>query len=391
MTICLKNGVLCDAEHWYTPADILVEDGEILAVGPNLDGDKVIDMEGKTLFPGFIDAHIHVTSGPGPYNTQNLADWAQNGVLTVRDLGLGNDSPLEDYLAWRREIASPQRAEILTAGRCVAARHGYMHLMGGMENGIGVSEPKEAAAAIAFQTALGCEGVKTAMDYEMMDENTPQHSPETLQAIAEKARELGIWCTAHVQRSDFLRVLVENGIPEMAHTVIDPIPEDLLDKMIEKGVAMCSTLQPINAPRPPIPPEEMERMPPEMKDMMAKMAQIDTAQQEKDAVDNIRRFHAKGGLVAMGTDTMRMELQPGSTLIPVRELQLLNEAGLTQQEVIASATKNAAVVCKVDDRLGSLAVGKQANIIAIEGGLDEDFRKLHEICFVMNQGEIIKD
>lgn len=390
MSICLKNALLCDALRWNVRTDVLVEDGKITAIGEALSGDENIDLGGRVLLPGLFDAHVHIVTGPGPYYEKSLLDWAQAGVLTVRDLGLGNGKPAEDFLPWRAGIRSPEHAEILTAGQCVAPYHGYMHMMGGGENGIGVQTPEEAETAIRHQIAIGCEGVKCAMDYEMMDENTPQYTPETVRAIAETAKELGVWCTAHVQMSKFLRVLVENGIPEMAHTVLDPIPEDLLDEMIARGVAMTSTLQPINAPRPPLPQEEIDKMPPAMKEVMAKMALIDTAQQERDAVENIRRFHEKGGLVVMGTDTMRMEMQPGAASVPVRELQLLAQAGLAVQEVIAACTLNAAKACKVDDRLGSIEVGKQANLIAIAGEPDASFEALRNVSFVMNNGVVIK-
>lgn len=393
MTICLKNASLCDAFQWGVKADVLVADGIIKDIGEGLSGDVEYDLAGMSLLPGLFDAHIHMVSGPKPeYYEQALHDWAQSGVLTVRDLGLGNTRPTEEYLAWRAEMAKkPECAEILTAGRAVAAKGGYMHKMGGQENGIGVETPEEAENAIRGQIALGCDGVKIAMDNEMMDENTPQYTPETVQAIAETARELGVWCTAHVLMSKYLRVLVENGIPEMAHMVLDPIPEDLLDEMIEKNIPVTSTLQPINVPRPSLPPEELERMPPKMREMIAKMEAIDTAQQERDAVENIRRFHAKGGMVVMGTDTMRMDTMPGVASVPVRELKLLHEAGLSVQEVIAAATVNAAKACKVEKRLGSIAVGKQANLIACAAPLDESFEALRHVDFVMNKGIVIND
>ncbi len=389
MSICLKNALLCDAVRWNERADVLVVDGKIIAIGESLSGDENIDLDGRVLLPGLFDAHVHIVTGPGPYYEKALMDWAQAGVLTVRDLGLGNGKPAEDYLPWRDSLKTPEHAEILTAGQCVASYHGYMHMMGGKENGIGVQTPEEAREAIRHQIAIGCEGVKCAMDYEMMDENTPQYAPETVRAIAETAKELGVWCTAHVQMGKFLRVLVENGIPEMAHTVLDSIPEDLLEEMIARKVVMTSTLQPINAPRPPLPQSEIDKMPPKMKEVMAKMALIDTAQQERDAVENIRRFHKKGGLVVMGTDTMRMDMQPGAAAVPIRELQLLAQAGLTVQEVIAACTRNAAIACKVDERLGTIEVGKQANLIAIADELDESFEALRNVTFVMNAGAVI--
>ena len=391
MTICLKHGNLCDARIWNVQADILVENGVIIDIGRNLTGDENVDLQGRTALPGFIDAHIHLVSGGEPFDDSSLKNWAQAGILTVRDLGLGNGEPADNYLQWLDTVKTPEHAEVLTAGQPVAAWGGYMHMMMGKENGIGVKTPEDAKRAIETQIDKGCHGVKIAMDYDMLDENTPQYSPETVRVIAEESKKLGAWCTAHVQMSNFLRILVENGIPEMAHTVLDPIPEDLIDEMIARNILITSTLEPINVPRPPLSKEELERMPPAMRETIAKIESVDTAQQEKDAVDNIRRFHKKGGMVVMGTDTMRMTQRPEVACMPMRELHLLEQAGLSPKEIIAACTKNAAVACKIDGRLGSLQSGKQANIIAVPGRLDESIEALTNVCFVMNRGTIIKN
>jgi imidazolonepropionase-like amidohydrolase len=77
--------------------------------------------------------------------------------------------------------------------------------------------------------------------------------------------------------------------------------------------------------------------------------------------------------------------------MPVRELQLLHEAGLSVAQVVDAATINAAKVLKIDDQVGSIAVGKQANIIAVKDEIDETFQALSHVEFVMNRGTIIKE
>ena len=393
-TISLKNARICDAMLWNVRADILVDQdsGMILDIGPDLQGDENIDLTGHTLLPGLFDAHVHIVTGHIQYNDTALKNWAQSGVLTVRDMGLGDGTKVDDgYLAWRESVRRPECAEILTAGQAIAAVGGYMHIMGKDENGIGVTTPEQARTAISHQLALGCDGIKTAMDIDQMDENTPQLSPETVRAIADTAKCMNVWCAAHVLQSRFLRVLVQNGIPEMAHMVTDPIPEDLLDEMAARRVKVTCTLQTINAPRPPLPPEVIASMPPKMKEMIRKMESIDTAQQERDAMENVRRYHAKGGMIVLGTDTMRMEQMPEVACVPVHEFQLLHQSGLSIQETLAAATMNAAIACKVSDRLGSIEVGKQANIIAITSELDDSFEALRNVSFVMNNGVVIKN
>ena len=108
-------------------------------------------------------------------------------------------------------------------------------------------------------------------------------------------------------------------------------------------------------------------------------------------MDNTRRFIEFGGMVAVGTDTMRMESQPHVAAMPVRELQLLHKAGLTVPQVIDAATINAAKLCKIDGQVGTIEVGKQANIIAVKDPIDETFQALSHVEFVMNRGAVIKE
>ena len=108
-------------------------------------------------------------------------------------------------------------------------------------------------------------------------------------------------------------------------------------------------------------------------------------------MDNVARFVKLGGKVAVGTDAMRMEIQPEVAGMPLRELRLLHEAGLSVDEVIDAATINAAEVCGIADQVGSIAVGKRANLIAVKDPIDEGFDALAHVEFVMNRGGVIKN
>ena len=121
------------------------------------------------------------------------------------------------------------------------------------------------------------------------------------------------------------------------------------------------------------------------------MNMVSGEEQEKIAIDNVARFFRKGGLVAVGTDAMRMETRPAAVAMPVKELQLLYKALGSVQEVIKAATLNAAKVCYLDKELGTIEAGKKANLIAVKDPLDETFAALSHVEFVMNQGKVIRN
>lgn len=372
-------------------ADILVEDGIISSIGLFDAADEIIDMSGyAAVLPGIIDAHMHIVTGDIEYNDRALRSWAQSGVTTVRDLGMGNDRrqhPTEEFLRYRETIENPQCAHCLTAGRFVAEYHGLNHIMSdGAETGYGVQTSEDAVKAVNELIDMGCDGIKTSVG-RGMDGKSPVLTVEKLKAIADTAWERGVWCTAHVLDSALVPRLLDAGIPEFAHMPTDHMPDELLDRMVAQGVKVCPTLCTIKAPRPPMP---KGATPPPMPKNMPPMPKVDLDEQEATVVDNTARFIQRGGMVCVGTDTMRMESQPHVAAMPVREMQLLHRAGLTVAEVINAATIGGAKFCKIDHLVGSIVAGKQANIIAVKEPIDETFSALSHVEFVMNRGTVIK-
>ena len=389
MKILLKHANIYGGDT----ADILVEDGKITGIGSFDSADEIHDMSGyAAVLPGVIDAHMHIVTGDIEYNDRALRAWAQAGVTTVRDMGIGsdrNEHPTQEFLAYRETIEVPECAHCLTAGRFVAQYHGLNHVMSdGAETGYGCKTPEDAVNAVNELLDMGCDGIKTSIGRGMDGKSVPMET-EKLRAIADTAKARGVGVSCHVLDAEFIPALLEAGMPEFAHMPTDHVPDELLKAMADAGVTCTPTLMSINAPRPPMP---KGAKPPKMPPMPKDMPPMKSPQEQEDiCVDNTRRFLAFGGMVAVGTDTMRMESQPHVACMPVRELQLLHKAGLSVPQVIDAATINAAKLCKIDDQVGSIAVGKQANIIAVKSGIDETFEALSHVEFVMNRGTVIKE
>ena len=389
MKILLKNAGIYGADT----ADILVEDGVITGIGSFDAADEIHDLSGyAAVLPGVIDAHMHIVTGDIEYNDRALRAWAKAGVTTVRDLGMGNDKndhPTQEFLAYRDTIEVPECAHCLTAGRFVAQWHGLNHIMSdGNETGYGCKTPEDAVKAVNELIDMGCDGIKTSVG-RGMDGKSEVLDVAKLKAIADTAKARGVWVTCHVLDADLIPRLLEAGMPEFAHMPTDYVSDELLKQMAEAGVTCTPTLMSINAPRPPM-PKGMK--PPKMPPMPKDMPPMKSPQEQEDiCVDNVRRFVEFGGIVAVGTDTMRMESQPHVACMPVKELQLLHKAGLSVPQVIDAATITAAKLCKIDDQVGSIEVGKQANIIAVKDPIDETFEALSHVEFVMNRGKVIKE
>ena len=395
MKTLLKNAKIYGGET----ADILVEEGIIAGIGSFDTADLVVDMSGFAhVLPGVIDAHMHIVTGDIEYNDRALRSWAQSGVTAVRDLGIGTDKtehPTQEFLEYRKTIeADPNSAQCITCGRFVAQYKGLNHVMSdGAETGYGCATPEDAVNAVNELIDMGCEGIKTSVGRGMDGKSEVLDVPK-LKAIADTAKARSVWCTAHVLDAELVPRLLEAGIPELAHMPADYVSDEILKEIADKKIPVVPTLCSINAPRPPMPegakPPKMPGMPGGPGGPMPPMMMKDPKEQEKICVDNCRRFHEFGGMLVVGTDTMRMESQPHVATMPVREFQLLHEAGLTVDEVIEAATINAARVCFLDKKMGSIEVGKKANIIAVKDPIDERFEALSHVEFVMNLGTIIK-
>jgi imidazolonepropionase-like amidohydrolase len=100
-----------------------------------------------------------------------------------------------------------------------------------------------------------------------------------------------------------------------------------------------------------------------------------------------------GAKPAVGTDmlpTDRPDL-PGFPIATTREIELMVRAGLSEMEALMAGTKNTATLCQVADRLGTLEVGKIADVIAVEGNPVTDIEALRKVRFVMKDGEIVRN
>lgn len=345
-SIVLRGAKLLDSYYNGQALDVLVENGVIAAIGKDLTGDREIDLSGCTLMPGMIDSHVHV-AGSGGYNIDLLTTWAKHGITSVREEGMLSTSGEMEFKPLIDESnAAGGAAYLVSCGKYLDVTGGYgMGPTGNM--GIVVETAEEAAAEIEYKASLGYPQVKIGIN---SDEK--RMTAEQFEAIIDTAHENDMPVAAHVNYARHLEELVGYGIDEAGHTPSDEMSGTLIDGMVEAAVSMNTS---------------------------------GAENYEDIKIANLKAFYEAGGIITVGTDLMRnydtcMEALSG-------EMAVLAKAGLSVQEVIACATRNNARALGL--HTGEIAVGYEADFLAVSGAVDESFAALNDPAFVMSDGVIM--
>jgi imidazolonepropionase-like amidohydrolase len=355
-------------------ADVVVEDGRIVEVGPGLDGDEGVDVTGKALLPGLFDCHTHVTFShidtmrrlqtPFSYRfyeaLHNLEATLRIGITTVRDAGgadLGIKQAVEDGL-----IRGP-RMQISLGMISQTGGHGD----GWMPSGINlrldsypgvpstlVDGADEMRVKVRELVRMGADVIKVAVSGGVLSpRDKPTHAHfrlEELKVLVEEASAAGVWVMAHAQATPGIKNAIRAGIRSIDHGIY--LDDEAIEMMLARGTWLVPTLV---APLGVI-------------DAAAAGAAIPEASVRKahEVAEIHRASFAKaveaGVKVAMGTDS---GVTPhGNNL---RELELMVEGGMTPMQAIVATTRTAAELMGLEDELGTLEPGKRADLVVVDG------------------------
>ncbi|HTP07024.1 MAG TPA: amidohydrolase family protein [Anaerolineae bacterium] len=111
--------------------------------------------------------------------------------------------------------------------------------------------------------------------------------------------------------------------------------------------------------------------------------------QDTNVISNLKHYVAAGGKVALGTD-FEGYYTPFQLGMPTKEIAWMSEAGMTPMQIIVAATKNAAHVSNVEKDLGTLEVGKIADVLIVKGDSLHDLQGLSNVLYVIHNGEVIR-
>ncbi len=362
--LALVNGTLIDGTGGAPLSDavILMENGRIAAVGTrgqvSIPGNaRLLDVQGGAILPGFFNTHVHVSY----YRAATLSGWVQGGVTTVCDLGA--EGPFPPLFAFRDAVpAHPQYARLVAAGPIVTVPDGYPKAIWG-SSGLTVTSAEDARQKVTQLLEGGADIVKIGLESGALTRQTlPMLSPEETAAITEVAHAHGTTILAHVTVAADLEKAVDGRVDAVVHMVTDPLTPELARRAADAGIYWVPTLELWNLIGP-----------------------------SSNVEGNLRSFVAAGGRVALGTDYAGSPNVSFELGMPMTEIRYMAEAGLTPMQIIVAATQNAAHICSQEQDLGTLEVGKIADVLVVNGDPLQDLAALQKIRLVIHSGTVVRD
>ena len=383
---------------------VVVTDNRIVAAGregsvtipPSA---RVIDLGDVTLLPGFIDAHTHVigrTLGDPGADASSVRDFPSFGAIlgvgnaektlmagftTIRNVGAGNF----DDMALRKAvmdgfIPGPRmqnsgHALGITGGHC--DENGYRPglIDGTFKEGIadGVDQVR---AAVRYQIKYGADVIKTCATGGVLSEGDsvggPQYSFEELKAMVDEAAKHERKVAAHAHGTEGIKIATRAGVASIEHGSF--LDEEGARLMARQGTFLVPTLMAGEATMRAIEIGALTGF------------RAEKAKQAAAARKNAIRYALANNVpFALGTDSgVSAHGKNG------HEFTLMVEFGLTPMQAIVAGTLNAAKLLGWDNRIGSLSVGKLADIVAVPGDPLKNIKNMEQPVFVMKNGVIYK-
>jgi len=397
--IALVGGsvVNIDTGKSLTDAVVLIEGERITALGQTGDvsipeGTEIIDAQGTWLIPGLMNMHVHLgLKLPGKMEaelanesvgalTLRMAHAAleslQAGVTTIRVPGDSAHADLDLKRAIEKGQAHGPR--IFSAGESVAITGGH-----GSERGQTFNDgPYELVKAARREISSGASWVKILISGGIATNGggiaEALMTPEEINAVVDAAHRFGAKVAAHSGSPQATSVAVDAGIDSIEHGYY--LDRPVLQKMAKAGTWYVPTIvvsQPASAPF---------------------FEKIGSPQWYLDRRDSVGKVHwqalqmaiEEGVNIGLGTDQLPSEPNDGTTAT-VREAQYYVEAGMTHLQALQSATIQAARMLGAESTIGSLEVGKYADIVAVSADPVADIKSLRDIRLVMKGGKVYRN
>jgi imidazolonepropionase-like amidohydrolase len=391
-----------------TPGLVVVADGKIVAVGAKATvpaGAETIDFGDATILPGFIDAHTHLTSMYSDDWKQNLIDGLQKtiaeqaldasanarvtlmaGFTTVRDVGSANFLDVGLRNAIRDGVVPGPR--MLVTVHALGSTGGHCDHGGGFRQGLFGKEsdpldgvingPDQARYAVRLDHKYGADMIKVCATGGVLsltdDVDTPQLTQEELNAIVDEAHALRRKTAAHAHGNEGAKRAILAGIDSVEHGSF--MQDETLDLMKQRGTYLVPTLIAGESLGEKI--DKGVYLPPAI---VAKTRAALSARSQM-----FQHALAKGVKIGFGTDAAVYRHGRNA-----EEFHLMVDLGMKPIDALRSAAVSDAELLGLQDKIGTLEVGKLADVVAVPGNPAENIRQTEKVFFVMKEGIVYRN
>ena len=369
-TIVLQNARLFDGTGSAVrpDTDVVIEDGVIAGVEDSstapVANARVIDLGGRFLMPGIIDAHAH----PGVVNLPQPAGGAEKvrpavaghlvaaslqralrmGVTTIRDVGAYDDTIFEVRQAMRYGAFRGPR--LLTCGRIVSATSpGGRHFAGMYREADGPDQMRQAARE---QIRVGADFIKImttgARSVELENPEPAQITPAEMDAIVDETHRQGYRLAAHCEGLEGTELAVAGGADTIEHGFHLHRRPDLLEQLAARHGVLIPTLSFLV--------DVAEKRAGEWSSHLVERGSYNL----EEAYKTLLAALTVGVPIAMGFDSAPEERAAS-------ELRLMVEAGMTVEGALVAATSNGAQALGLDHVIGTVEPGKLADLVVVDG------------------------
>jgi len=398
-------------------AVLVIDAGRISAVGPAdkvkaPPGARALDLKGRTIIPGLINAHGHVglvvggQSRADGYTRENvqtqLLQYERYGVTSVLTLGLNRDLVYDVRDEQRR--GTVPGATLFTAGRGIGVPDGAPPVPSAPDQVYRPKTPEEAVANVEEAAARKPDYFKIWVDDVFG--KFPKMDPAVFKAAIDAAHRHSIKVASHVFYLGDAKAVITSGVDALAHSVRDqPVDDELVAMMKKRGTFYVATLNvdasfsafaddPALLDDPfltaALPPDSVQQFrSPEYRAKVAADPNVPKARAAlENGMRNLKTLHAKGVHIAFGTDS-------GANPVRIqgwgehRELELMVKAGLSPMDALVAATRGSATMLGISDR-GTLEKGKRADLLVLAGNPLDDIRNTRKLVSVWHDGREIQ-
>jgi len=362
-------------------ADVVIAGSRILDVGSGLDADDAVDVSGQTVLPGLFDCHVHFVSSGNldvlyrvrrPFSLKyyeaiaNMEATLRTGITSVREAAgsdLGVKQAVEEGLVRgpRMQISISMISQTgghgdthMPSGGCFAWHQSYPGNPSGLVDG-----PEEMRRRVRELIREGADVIKVATSGGVLSpRDEPRHGhfrDDELEVLVAEATAAGRYVMAHAQATDGIKAAVRTGIRSIEHGIY--LDDEAIQMMLDRGTWLVPTL---SAPQAVLAASQAGVRVSE--EAVRKTHEVIDIHRE-----SFRRAVDAGVKVAMGTDS---GVGPHGDNLEELGLMVENSA-MTPLEAWAATTSSAAGLLDVADDLGTMAPGKLADLVVLDGDAGE--------------------